>query len=203
MQRKNVVNNKCHTRGILSGISTALLFRKGTTDPRQKPSGMTSFFDNNVKAFTLIELLVVVLIIGILAAVALPQYQKAVEKARMTEAITLVRAIAKANQVFYMANGRYATENEMELLDIDVPGPIDSAGWGGKRIRTKYFIYSPNGSGTRLIALAQHVPQNGEQSVYYVYIHRDAPDRLRCATLTGANAVQRKLCTHLESTGSL
>ena len=59
------------------------------------------------QAFTLIELLVVVLIIGILAAVALPQYQKSVEKSRATQAITLVKALAQAAQVYYMENGTY------------------------------------------------------------------------------------------------
>ena len=76
----------------------------------------------NNKAFTLIELLVVVLIIGILAAVALPQYKIAVAKSRLTQLLVLADATRKAEEIYYMANGQY-TYNWDEL-GIDISGTV-------------------------------------------------------------------------------
>ena len=67
--------------------------------------------------FTLIELLVVVLIIGILASVALPQYEKAVEKSRATQALTLLKSVYQAQLIYKMANGTFASS--FDDLDIN------------------------------------------------------------------------------------
>ena len=73
-------------------------------------------------AFTLIELLVVVLIIGILAAVAVPQYQKAVEKSRIVRLLPQLRSLKDQLEVYYMANGSYPADNAIETTDISISG---------------------------------------------------------------------------------
>ncbi len=65
-------------------------------------------------AFTLIELLVVVLIIGILAAIAVPQYQKAVDKADFMKYQSMAQSLTDAYDEYYLANGK-ATKNFSDL----------------------------------------------------------------------------------------
>ena len=71
------------------------------------------------KGFTLIELLVVILIIGILAAIALPAFLGQREKAQDTEAKTAVRTAATAMKTFYTDNQTYVGATPAELVKIE------------------------------------------------------------------------------------
>ena len=165
---KGKIPELARVRLALSGSSTHVvtvvkqgnpLFNKRQTARVEYPetsSGMpnfiTSFFcppcgESGTKCrkgvvkqgFTLIELLVVVLIIGILAAVALPQYQLAVAKARSTEALNGISAIKTAVNEYILANNAFPTSYDQ--LSITLPGKMYKYAVNNDEMRTKHFRF--------------------------------------------------------------
>jgi len=90
------------------------------------------------KGFTLLELLVVVVIIGILATIALPQYTATIEKARSGEAVINIGAIRVALDRYWYQNGSMPADDNFALLDVDNPNNIVN----------KLYMYSFKDNGT-------------------------------------------------------
>lgn len=151
-------------------------------DSVQQPYGMTfawggrtaNIFRTATMGFTLIELLVVVLIIGILSAVAVPQYEKAVEKSRIAEARIMLKNLLNAYKVkcleeggdlsSHCGEGEYTlADNTLVNLDINLPGAVyecpddfcfdtkdwqysyDSDSFNANRKGKNYYLYIDKG----------------------------------------------------------
>ena len=108
-------------------------------------------------AFTLIELLIAVLIIGVLAAVAVPQYKHAVLKSRVSSVIPLAQSLAKAQEVRWLHNGEYA--DALNQLDVS---PAEG---------TTNVTLSPKDRFKYVLAYHQDVP-----NVHYIVYQNHSPE---------------------------
>ena len=165
-----------------------LLFCKGATTTNDRfpnPAGRPTLGNDDTlmpvcvirAGFTLIELLVVVLIIGILAAVAVPQYEKAVEKSRITEAITGLTAIGHAQEVYHLATGLYA--DDWSDLDVSIQAGKNFT-FGGKGLSEGLYPGS--------VAEASRIPRYTRYTLLYM------PEEQKIVCFAHATN-QRQYCT--------
>ena len=108
------------------------------------------FKNKKYGGFTLLEMLVVVLIIGILAGIALPQYENAVKKAQITEVLLNISHVQKGIDIYLLQNGYPEDsveffcsdlDNGPEILDIDIGKNMDCEGNSGYIGDYEYQVY--------------------------------------------------------------
>lgn len=150
------------------------------------------------KGFTLIELLVVVLIIGILSAVALPQYQVAVAKSRISSLIPVVKSMANALELYRLSNGAYPPDDSSTDFgfDIQVPPGCTQAGTTGGNHCPNNVMYDLLDYGVPNVVAANKQVKLG----YAIWLeHSDHPGAVRCLAVK-TDETANKVCKSMGGT---
>lgn len=162
-----------------------------------------------MKGFTLIELLVVVLIIGILASVALPQYQKAVIKAELVQTRELMREVYRARQLYLLEGGSPTDQDLNNYPDLNIPagaelGCVLGRTANGSCVNGDSKIVLGNKS--LLATGTAHAYRFYRKGPYYIEIKMpvhsvgerglDNPAQIKCSAVNGDEA-SRSLCKSL------
>ena len=140
--------------------------------------------------FTLIELMIVVAIIGILAAIAIPQYQNYVARAQMAEALVLMTPIKLAVAEHYSTSGQTPSRDELK----DLTG-LEAADFEGSYVAGVDWAGATGASSSEEAAIVvlfgsdAHVELAGKIVYICAYAENDQPIQWRCATsCTGVGA---------------
>ena len=150
---------------------------------------------NKNKGFTLIEMLVVVLIIGILAAVALPQYRKSVEKAKLSEALINFKMMKESVAIYLLNHG--LPNEDIYLKDFPLDVELSGGKWGEQDNEyhtddyTYYLYINPD---------FYDIEVTRESENYYILVSlpNESPKDI---CFDGNNKMGKFICKYLESQG--
>jgi type IV pilus assembly protein PilA len=131
------------------------------------------------EGFTLIELLVVIIIVGVLAAIALPSFLNQIGKARGSEAKSSLGTINRSQQAYRLENNRFAPA--ITNLDAKITGNFYAYSIGGAGVDTATAITTSNQAGLKVSS--SYVNQNGDT---FTQLICESTDTVATATAAAA-----------------
>lgn len=152
------------------------------------------------KGFTMVELMVVVVIMGVLASIALPNYKRSLDRARLAEATSIVGAIERAIDMYRLQN-KAATAEFLRTggvrLDIDLTGSLTCNGSG---CSSQFFTYAASCS-AGACSIQVNPTTNFQSNLPSLNSVRGASIGAEWVKTCSGTTKAKELCGHLEENG--